>query len=517
MPCLPGTRTAIHDAILKHLDSPSLRYVFLRGSPGTGKSAITMTLARELEKQNRLAASFFFDKRMAHDESSTLGMIVPSLARQISLVDSRYHEALTQALRANPDVVRDNVKLQVEELIVKPCLRAHSPTTVFPSAPSVLVFDSLDECGGSADLDTLLDLLIALDSLPPNYRILFSSRPQSAILRRFPFGSTGPGVVEDLDDPKYQAHVGDDIHQFVKTRFQHLGLDDPDPNWPPTLKEVREFSESSQGMFELASLRVRRIESAPANGLRPRRVFEIVMKEATRLPVKGLENGLEAEYLRIIAWAYSPQNPDLDETVKVYRRIVGTFVSLRQPLSLEALSQMLNMSEGDIRYALRPLSSVFFIDADSSALVRCYHSTFREFLSTIPLYSSDFHRKFLFNGPQHSSMLQLCVETLLRELRTGMLPETSDHDTLDDIDNLDSKVSIILPPYLRYCCLYWNYHLLLTHSDQYISAEAALGTLFGSCLLNWIEAMSLLRELDEAIPILWRTHMWYRSWVRRFS
>ena len=114
-------------------------------------------------------------------------------------------------------------------------------------------------------------------------------------------------------------------------------------------------------------------------------------------------------------------------------------------------------------------------------------------------------------------MLRLCVERLLEELSVGMCAETSDYNTLDKIPDFDVKVRAILPSHLRYCCLHWNDHLLTTSKNDYEVVEATLGRLLGTCLLNWIEAMSLLRVMDEAIPILVRTKNWIRSSVHNLS
>ena len=471
-----------------------------------------MTLAQELENQKKLGGSFFFDKRVTQDGSATLGMLVTSLARQISRDDPDYHKALGEALETNPDIVRDTLKIQVQQLIVAPLLIATARSST-PFTRSVLVFDALDECGSPDNLNVVLDVLSALDGLPPHYRIFFSSRPQPAILRRFPFH--GKGAVEDLDDTKYQMSVHEDIFHFVKEQFCSLVPDDPEPSWPPTIAETREFVGLSQGLFELAALRVRRIESAPSYGLRPRRVLEIIKNEAKGLPARKLEDELEAEYLRIIDWVYPSRGADLAHTIEVYRRIVGAFISLREPLGLEALSRMLGTEVAEVRSALRPLSSVFFVDTDSSIPIRCYHATFREFLLTVPACSTEFHRNFLFNGPQHHLMLRLCVERFVDELSAGMCAETNDHNSLDEVPDFDAKVRTILPSHLRYCCLQWNNHLLITSKGEYEAVEATLGRLLGSCLLKWIEAMSLLRKTDEAIPVLVRTKHWSRSSVCR--
>lgn len=472
-----------------------------------------MTLARELNKDHRLAASFFFDKRATQDTSSALNMFISTLARQISKFDSRYHQALASVLMENPDVVKDNLEVQADKLLITPLSVLYpTPSDSSSETPAVIILDALDECGSLDDLNTVLRVLGLLNSLPRNYRIFLTSRPHPAVLQQFPFHSTG---VEDLDDPRYQTSAGDDILRFIETEFNSREFNRAeDPNWPPSGEEVEDFSALSQGLFELAALRVRRIKSGPSIGLPFKTVFDSIKNEATGLPAKRLEMELEKEYLRILDWVYPSDHPDLHHAIQPYRLIVGTFVSLRHPLSLDAMCKILEMDDFAFRTALDPLSSVFCVDADPYIPIRCYHATFREFLLAIPPLSTEFHRMFLFDGPQHSLMLRLCVGQLLLlslELRTGPCAETNDYDFLDDIPDFDVKVGVLLPSHVRYCCLEWSYHLLLTSTDEVVAVESTLAALIQTCLLNWIEAMSLLRETNEALSILVRTSEWYRS------
>ncbi|KAF8333219.1 uncharacterized protein EI90DRAFT_2832046, partial [Cantharellus anzutake] len=60
--CVENTHVRIQESILDHLEKWEHRFVWLRGSPGTGKTAISMSVTSALDKQGHLAASFFWDK-----------------------------------------------------------------------------------------------------------------------------------------------------------------------------------------------------------------------------------------------------------------------------------------------------------------------------------------------------------------------------------------------------------------------------------------------------------------------
>ncbi|KAF8331636.1 uncharacterized protein EI90DRAFT_2850437, partial [Cantharellus anzutake] len=70
--CHQGTREKMQESILKHLREAKNRFVWLRGSPGTGKTAICLSIASVLEEGGALAASFFWDK---NQKESGLGSI----------------------------------------------------------------------------------------------------------------------------------------------------------------------------------------------------------------------------------------------------------------------------------------------------------------------------------------------------------------------------------------------------------------------------------------------------------
>ena len=62
-PCMEGTRTAILQKIedeIKNANGPNM--IWIRGSPGVGKSALAASIARRLEDQKRRVISFRFDR-----------------------------------------------------------------------------------------------------------------------------------------------------------------------------------------------------------------------------------------------------------------------------------------------------------------------------------------------------------------------------------------------------------------------------------------------------------------------
>ncbi|KAF8341563.1 uncharacterized protein EI90DRAFT_1754465 [Cantharellus anzutake] len=78
--CLPGTRDKIQKSLLEHLKEAKDRFVWLRGSPGMGKTAISMSVASTLMEKGLLAASFFWDKNQAGTGLDSIELFPSTLA-----------------------------------------------------------------------------------------------------------------------------------------------------------------------------------------------------------------------------------------------------------------------------------------------------------------------------------------------------------------------------------------------------------------------------------------------------
>ncbi|KAF8336490.1 uncharacterized protein EI90DRAFT_2870968, partial [Cantharellus anzutake] len=97
--CLENTRVRIQESILDHLEKQEHRFVWLRGSPGTGKTAISMSVASTLYEQSRLAASFFWDKNRKGAGLASIEHFPSTLAHQLAMFNTEYEGLLVSRLR----------------------------------------------------------------------------------------------------------------------------------------------------------------------------------------------------------------------------------------------------------------------------------------------------------------------------------------------------------------------------------------------------------------------------------
>ncbi|KAF8314627.1 uncharacterized protein EI90DRAFT_422855, partial [Cantharellus anzutake] len=120
--CLPETRVNMQESLLKHLKEAKNRFVWLRGSPGMGKTAISMSIASTLEKEGTLAASYFWDKNRAGTGLDSIEQFPFTLAHQLACFNEDFKFSLVRHLRkpALASVQNFPLKKQMKTLMIEP-------------------------------------------------------------------------------------------------------------------------------------------------------------------------------------------------------------------------------------------------------------------------------------------------------------------------------------------------------------------------------------------------------------
>ncbi|KAF8314622.1 uncharacterized protein EI90DRAFT_2947875, partial [Cantharellus anzutake] len=134
-------------SLIKHLTNAETRFVWLRGSPGTGKTAISMSVSSTLEEQGTLAASFFWDKTRTGSGLDSLELFPSTLSRQLASFNEDFRLSLVRRLRQpGLELVQDfPLGKQIKTLIIEPM---RDLKDIYPPGKDrlVIVLDGLDEC-----------------------------------------------------------------------------------------------------------------------------------------------------------------------------------------------------------------------------------------------------------------------------------------------------------------------------------------------------------------------------------
>lgn len=189
-----GYRSNVHSAKAQHLEGTRVDlireiYDWATASPnapnhpihiltrvaGAGKSTIASHIAKRLDDEGRLGASFFFDR--GSNGLNTTHSVFTTLAYQLAqqqpvAVIHHFVDAARSYLQRGPD---QQMKYALDELILRP-LKATRPTR-----PVTLVIDALDECTKRPE-ELVPQVLRLLSNMGLNtdlpFRIFITSRPE---------------------------------------------------------------------------------------------------------------------------------------------------------------------------------------------------------------------------------------------------------------------------------------------------------------------------------------------------
>ncbi|KAJ6498995.1 hypothetical protein C8R45DRAFT_1210847, partial [Mycena sanguinolenta] len=203
--CLTGTRSEILGHISKWLLTPSDNTtLWLSGLAGSGKSALSATIAYRIAGLHRLGAFIFFNRQASMQQTN----IVRNLSYQLGSFDSRLGAAICQALQNNIMILTSPLSDQFQELILTPlCL-----CNLDNEGPIVVILDALDESGDANSRAPLLDLLInEFPKFPKFIRVLVTSRPEIDIKTAL---LSSPSVVQHVLETDTSSNYQDIKHYF---------------------------------------------------------------------------------------------------------------------------------------------------------------------------------------------------------------------------------------------------------------------------------------------------------------
>lgn len=185
-PCEVDTRVDILAEINTWIyDASGQNFLWLTGDPGSGKSAITASVARSCKDAGVLWAQFFINRNNA--ETTDPKSYFTSIARQFAdhSPDSDVVLAIHDALKKQPSIIDDISGDQASELFVNVIDVASQAN---PDMPVVVVIDGLDETDRSRSrLEVTAEIFSKLFAslAGRNAKVFISSRTDDDIRRPF--------------------------------------------------------------------------------------------------------------------------------------------------------------------------------------------------------------------------------------------------------------------------------------------------------------------------------------------
>jgi hypothetical protein len=500
--CLKYTRVDVLSQIRTWADGSDERCIFwLNGMAGTGKSTIARTIAREYYNQKRLGASFFFSR--GTDDRSYAGKFFTTIAMQLAQISPALKELISTAAAERNDIADQSLRDQWKCLILQPLSMWTVPSS---HLPLILVIDALDECDGDKDVQVILELVGEAKSLKSvQLRIFLTSRPETPIRLGF---RNMPGILHrDLALHQISSTIVDnDISIFFQHRLKEIrSASDALPTDWPGREAISILVLKAHGLFIYAATVCRFVEQGgeqwpPDDLLRLLLSDESTDNSTQRdgdnmiITDESPTRDLDKMYSQILEHSYKGVKSlkDRQQVVSLFKQVVGTIVVLFNPLSAISIARLLGVDSKRIQMRLRHLHSVLEAPDSQSQPLRLLHPSFRDFLLDKERCSDQF---WVDEKKTHEALAGACIRLMSDKLRRdiyglhlpGALVEEAESDQMGQC----------LPPELQYACRYWVRHL--QESQVLILDNGPVHAFLRERLLNWLEALSLMRKTSEGV------------------
>jgi hypothetical protein len=501
--CIEGTRIELLARLTSWVDEADQKAIcWLNGRPGSGKSAVSQTIAEKYASEKRLAASFFFSRRDL--ERRTTQHFVATLTTQLLGLLPSIRPAVIAALERDYMLPMKVLREQMEKLLLGPL----STATETPDAPLLIVVDALDECDDESLVSELIALLAILPrNTPLPLRLLITSRSEPWLQSQFRQPAIS-ALTLPLEIHTFSAEA--DIrsclrHALNDTYDQHIQVmrDVPRP-WPSSA-ELERIVNKADGLFIFALTVVKFVGDKMYN---PLDRLQAILGDKASASDGSAYADLDSLYRDAVAVF-----PDPD----VARLVLGVVYCMAIPLSVSGLHKLLHQPNVDARIIVPALSSVLLASEDGKQPIQFYHASFRDFLIN-PQRS----QKYAINPDvYHRLMAQLCFETMSNSLKRDMCGIGDPAKANNEVPDLVERRQAAFDEALLYACRFWSRHLGRLPSDG-VANEALLAALkrfSTTVLLCWIEALSIFGELESAVVMLREGISWLKvcSFVRLSS
>ena len=167
----------------------------------------------------------------------------------------------------------------------------------------------------------------------------------------------------------------------------------------------------------------------------------------------------------------------------------------------------LQMETGGVRLALLHLHSLVVVPDNENA-IHLIHPSFRDFMTQRCPRES---RYFINPADHHCKLALMCFKAMEEGLKRDICDIKDMWKLNEEVKDLDNRIISFIPANLQYACRHWATHLSKssvvanTMEDMVFDALIQFASLH---LLHWLEVLSLIGYLAEAIPALQHAQHW---------
>jgi WD40 repeat protein len=469
LPCDPDTRQDILADIMMWVNDTSdvaQRFYWLTGDPGSGKSAITASIARKCKDDGILWAQFFINRNIA--DTTNPALYFPSIASQIVEHSPDVALAVYNILKKQPSLMDDISEDQAGGLFVQ---TLESASSLHPSRPIVVVIDALDETDPTRLYFTATIFSTSLTVLPRNVKVFISSRMEDGIRKPF-FNTLDMNRVKNVHlDPSDESSIRDVSVFLIRNMKMIVKQHGLDPSVWQEEERMAKLCAQASGLFiwAITAVKFLRVQVERWGSGRLKCVLD-------ELNSKGMDD-INVLYGTILQRTHEgdtheddTHEDDIDHwPFKMFRRTVGCIVVLQDSLCLGDIMSLLNLIDpvskkpADMKHYVGRLRTVLVAgtNAIDCRTIPRLHKSFVEFIT-----SERVGRRFRINVD--ASNRDVAIQCL------SYLAGWRDQRSKNDGDQL--------PAALSYALQFWSSHFPQAECLDDISDEVDLNATYATIL-----------------------------------
>ena len=462
---------------------------------GTGKSTIARTIAHTFAEQKRLGASFFFSRGVG--DLGRAQKFFGSIALQLARLSATLKGFIADAIAEHSDISQQSLREQWNHLIFRPFQKLDS--CQYELLDLIIVIDALDECEEESDIRTIIQLLTQTDSFTRHrIRIFLTSRPEIPI--RLGFNQMAQILYQDLilhDLPSPSTEH--DVTIFLRHELELIREAHGIPSGWPGEQDFKVLVEKTGRLFIFAATACRFIGDDADD---PIERLPLVIGEGPAHHFQTKE--LDKIYIQVLKRCIA-RRADGSERAQQYERfriVVGHIIALFDTLPATALAGLLSTKLQTISVTLRSLHSVLHVSEHQSDPIRLLHPSFREFLFDKQRCSETAF--WIDEKEVHRMIAKHCLHVMSIALKRNVCCLETPGMLRRDIPAI--LVNEKIPAHVQYACRYWVSHVReaagLYGSDVIFHDDGLLEDFFRTSYLFWLEAMSLIGRIPDAIDAL---------------
>jgi WD40 repeat protein len=493
--CLEHTREDVLGKLHEWINQPSTRLsiFWLAGMAGTGKTTIAKTLCDQLAQSGKLSASFFAS-RQATDRRDAAN-IVRTFAYDLAFALPSVRSLILDFLRSAPAVTDNSLHHLIQKLLAGPLATGRSSTA--SNSFVVFVIDALDECDkvGNMPSGTLIPLIAtALREQP--IKLLITSRLEASIQSMFASLASDSFRLHNVEDHV----VTKDVQRYFETGFAEIVRNHNlnGDGWPP-INVIPELTKRTCHLFIYATTVLRYVGND--DYYPPARLAELLCQSST-----AMDNPyavVDMVYLQVFMNATRTSGRDSDYLCRRLRKVVGTMIMVQEPLLLDVLAFLCELSPGELAVVLGRLSSVILVELGMP--VQIFHQSFPDY-ATNPQRCED--ERFLVVPEQHQSDLAIrCLDTLCKRLRQDICDIRDPSLFNAEVEDLEERLERYVSPELRYASVHWMFHVASSGTGSDALFEG-LSCFCAKHIFHWIEVLSLTNRILDADRGLRNVLLW---------